>query len=119
MAECEICGRNISELRKVEIDGTVFNVCNQCSELGEEIIDRHPSTRKETPSMPNISELKENFNEIIRKKRESLGLKQKELALSMGISESLLKRIEHGFKPTDDIAKRIERFLKIKVFQSD
>ena len=51
----------------------------------------------------------------IRKKREELGLSQKELAEKSGITQSFLCDIEQGrSKPSIDVAIKLAKVLKVK-----
>lgn len=58
----------------------------------------------------------EGFGELIRKAREKAGLTQDQLASKLGVKVTLLKKIEReDIRPTLDLARKIEKFLKIKI----
>jgi uncharacterized protein (TIGR00270 family) len=122
MPECEVCGKSIPCLRRASIDGVVFDVCDQCVDLGEEIkVIQLPQKTvvKKQEEMEILgedeSELVPDFPMTIRKEREKRGLNQKEVGSKIGVSESLIKRIEGGFRPTDDVIKKIEKFFGVKL----
>jgi len=51
-------------------------------------------------------------------KREGLGLKQKELAEKIAEKEALVHKLETGIvEPSIKIAKKLEKFLKIKLVE--
>ena len=59
-----------------------------------------------------------DYAERIRKKREHLRLKQEEFAKKMNEKESLIQKIESGhFEPSINLAKKIGRFLKIRLVE--
>ena len=52
----------------------------------------------------------------MRKARELRNLSQEELGLKINEKSSVIRTLESGkLKPTDTLAKKIERFLKIKI----
>lgn len=61
-------------------------------------------------------ELVEDFGRLIREARERMGLTQEELASQLNERATIIKKIESGeFRPSIDLAKRIERILKIRI----
>lgn len=61
-----------------------------------------------------------NTREIMIHKRKSLGLSAKEMALyHYGISTVLLKMIENGAVTHPEIAKKIQRVLKLTDLQTE
>jgi len=60
----------------------------------------------------------EDYNIRIRKARENLGLTRELLAQELGEKESVIRRIEEGrLVPTIDMARKLERILKIKLLE--
>ncbi len=58
----------------------------------------------------------EGFGEIIRSAREKLGFTQEELASLVQEKVSIIKKLEAGsFRPPIELARNIERVLKIKI----
>jgi len=61
-------------------------------------------------------EIDPNYPEIIRRAREQKNMSTKDLALKLGESENVIKRIEAGkLVPPIDLAKKIESVLGIKI----
>lgn len=118
LAECEVCGKPISTRRKAKIDEVIFQVCEECVKLGEEITETKPKIIvKERPIIKEDFELVSDFAERIKTAREKLGLTQKELANKINESESIIKRIEHGFAETK-VIRKLEKFFGIKLYQT-
>ena len=127
MANCDLCGRDKS-LFRAEIEGTKLNVCKECSRHGEVISAiKEPEKKKEKKdsydSQPetkkSIYMVREDFSEIIRNKRESLGLDQEAFAKKIREKGSVLHKIETGeFKVGLKLAKKLETILKIKLIES-
>ncbi|MEM1574836.1 MAG: multiprotein-bridging factor 1 family protein [Nitrososphaerota archaeon] len=63
-------------------------------------------------------ELIENYGEIIRNARIKMGLSQEELAKQISEKLTIIKKIEQGaFKPPIELARKLEKFLKIKIIE--
>ncbi len=61
-------------------------------------------------------ELIENYGELVKEARVRMGLTQEELASQVGEKATVIKKIEHGeFKPSIDLARRLEKFLRIRL----
>lgn len=64
-------------------------------------------------------ELVQDYASRIKKARESKGWTRQDLGGRVGEAESAITRIENGsLHPTDDVAKRMERELGIKLFEA-
>ena len=130
MASCELCGHQISDGKKtaVLIDGTIFNVCMQCSRRGKPYVPVESSkkksvvtsiSRKSTPKIRMTDEtiLHPEFARIIRDARMKKGLTHEQLGAQMNEKATLLKKFESGtLKPDEIFAKKLEIFLGIKVY---
>jgi putative transcription factor len=65
-----------------------------------------------------LYDIVEDYAERIRRAREERGWTLQVLAQKLRISESMLRKIEGGkMKPSIDLAKRIEKVLKIKILE--
>lgn len=121
-----MCGKEINEFYRARIEGTILNVCKNCASYGKiveavkskgEVIEIKKKTEK--PPEPEIIEtLVEDFPQRIKNKREKLGLKQEEFAKKINEKESIIQKIESGhFTPSLKLAKKLERFLEIKLIE--
>ena len=69
-------------------------------------------------SEKKIELLAENYPELIKKKRESLNLSQKDFAIKINEKESIIHKIETGaFEPSLALAKKLEKMLNIKLIE--
>ncbi len=121
MADCEICG-SARAVKKVIVEGVVFNACSNCASLGKEIVEkaRVPNNTQHRGFRPrNIQEdIVENFPEILRKSISRQGLKYEELARKINENESYLRRVVRGdTMPTIKLAKKLEKALGIKLIE--
>lgn len=126
MSYCELCGRQSAEKKKVVVDGTVFNVCIACSKHGKPYIPPQVAARKKRPpqtaktsriTMSDQTMLTPDFASLIREARMKLGLTHEQLAMKMNEKVQLLRKFETGaFKPDEILAKKLERFLGIKLY---
>lgn len=122
MTQCDMCGKE-TKLIQIFIEGTKLYVCKDCSKFGK-VIDEENSMpdRKLTfkISKKRILEDSEiiipNFNQVIKKKRELMGIKQKELAEMIAEKESVINKIESGsLEPPLKLAKKLEKKLGIEL----
>ena len=126
MPGCEICGKD-TELFHAVIEGTDMQVCTVCGKFGkiikkvmEPIKPRLKGIAKEEtiPEKEIIQVVVPEYAEIIKKKREELGLKQEEFAQKISEKESLIHHIESGkFEPNVELARKMEKFLKVKLIE--
>lgn len=119
MTECEVCGKTVSNPKKVNIDGVLLSVCDSCVKLGKDVTQPDPVQlgRKSRESFEEPQELVADFSQVVRKSREKRGMRQEEAAHRMGISSSLLRRIEGGMKPDENTIKKIQRFYGISLYK--
>ena len=124
-----MCGKE-GNLFVVQVEGTRLSVCQACSKYGK-IIGRvrppvPPSAKKKT-SIPQSRPVKKeepieiivpNYATLIKKKRERLGLKQKEFAQKISERESLLHKIETGsYVPSMELARKLEKALDLRLIE--
>ena len=62
--------------------------------------------------------LRSDFSSAIRKAREKNGWDQRELAKRMAERVNIIQHTEGGKHPTDDVVKKFERILGIKLMQT-
>jgi putative transcription factor len=123
--DCEICGKTISKLKQVVIDGNTFFACEQCASFGKEKAEAKagkgigmqgnagqvPFSNKEFDLGLEITP---DFGKRILQARQAKGMTTKELAMKIFEKESLVHRIEHqGIKPSDALIKKLEKELGI------
>ena len=120
--KCELCGRNDANYN-TEIEGTVMNVCQECSRFGK--VKNRSNVKiviQEAKKKPEIKEptyvFLPGYGSILKRAREKLGLKQEELAKRLNERESVLHQIEsEHFKPSVEMAKKLQRELHIKIIE--
>ncbi|MEM4637782.1 MAG: multiprotein-bridging factor 1 family protein [Candidatus Woesearchaeota archaeon] len=118
--DCELCGQKPAVLIS-EIEGTMMNVCKDCAKFGsiknKKNIKLVVIGEKQKSVEPNYIFV-ENYGLKLKKEREKLGLKQEEMAKRLNIRSSLLHQIEsQHLKPSIDLARKLERELKIKILE--
>ena len=122
--QCDMCGTN-KDLVNAEIEGTVLAVCAQCAKFGKIITIAKPIQiqRKTKPILRRrtteiIESIIPNYYQLIRNARERKGLTQEEAAKQLSEKESLYHKIEKGqLKPSLALAKKLEKFFKIKIIE--
>jgi putative transcription factor len=120
MAECEVCGKSVSHVKRADIDGVILEVCEDCVKLGKELAQsRTVYMKKKIETLEEGEELAEDFSDKVRRAREKRNLKQEEAAKRMGLSISVLRRVENGFRPDEKTAMKIQRFFGISLYEND
>ena len=134
MSYCELCGRQAAEKKKIIVDGTVFNVCIACSKHGKPYVPAQApsssSAKKKKPvakiqqqkkiiTMVDETMIDPNFARLIREARMKMGLTHEQLGMKMSEKAQTLKKFETGaLKPDELFAKKLERYLGIKLYVS-
>lgn len=130
---CEMCSSDDAVYR-IELEGSVLNVCEKCASFGriiskikkEEPIaskkkseeDAKAALKKEKKITETVQLIVNNYSDLIRKAREKLGLKQEDFAKKINEKESVIHKLETGdIKPDIELARKLERFLKIKLVE--
>lgn len=125
-SECEICGKQDSSIKAI-VEGSLVNVCSQCAKFGEiveickqtEKIAEKPLKKRVLHFEQEFEILKPNYAELIKKARELMCLTQEETAKLISEKESIYQKIESGnFNPSIAVAKKLERFFKIKLIDN-
>ena len=112
--ECELCGRN-AQLVKAEVEGTFLEVCPNCLKLGRPEIPAAVPTAARSPRDPSASEINPDFAKIVKAARAREGLNITQLADKIREKASVVERVEKGMRPTDMLARKLEKALKIKL----
>ena len=130
----------------VTVDGTVFNVCFACSRHGkpyvpggQQAMATKKNKKKGVPTTASVGTaakpqkkkqknkigfsdetvLTPDFAERIREARTKMGLTHEQLGMKMNEKAQLLRKFETGtLKPEELFAKKLERFLGIKLYES-
>lgn len=122
---CELCGKVDEIFNRALIEGVELNVCSGCSKFGKvlgpvkkDVIKAIPKEKGIEAKEEKIELLVENYAGIIKKKRESMGLSQKDFAKIINERESVVHKIETGnFEPQLSLAKKLEKVLRVKLVE--
>ena len=127
---CDLCGKKDESLNRALIEGVELDVCLACSKFGKVIAPVKRYSPKEQHKMVQRAQqnsvqkeekmelLAENYDEIIKKRREFMGLSQKDFAMKLNVKESTIHHIETGaFEPPLEMARKLEKFLGVKLVE--
>jgi putative transcription factor len=109
-----------------------MTVCPQCSKLGSGYWEPKPQSRskprinrkpiqhfpkrKAPTTIPETLELVNDFSQLVRQARESLGMSHNDLGRKIRERVSVIRKIESGkMVPDLGLAERLEHSLKIKL----
>ena len=135
---CEMCGKEVPHLRKVQIGGTTLEVCKECARFGEEEtatpgrapVVSGPAASAAPPPAPAFThhgrkkdalsrgemELVDDYNRRIIEGRRRNDLTQEELARRINEKKSVISRLETGeMRPSDRLVKKLEKELGVKL----
>lgn len=137
--QCELCGRPAARTRRFLVEGTVLTVGPECERFGKaldpgpgppavvppghvplamEMRQRRQASRDVFADESMQRELVADFGPRIRTARERKGWTRQDLGGRVGEREPTLQRIEAGqLRPTDKIARKMERELGIQLYE--
>jgi putative transcription factor len=137
---CEMCGNEVETTSRVRVEGTVLALCSNCSKFGT-ILDPPPaapatdrsSVRPGTPATRVMGtgrrlEERDLYTEIgelelapdwarrVRVAREAVAWTPEDLAKKLNEKKSVVLKLESGgFHPPDQLVRKLERLLKIRL----
>lgn len=122
--QCDVCGSEKNLVRAI-IEGTELVACSCCARFGKilgpvvvETKEKKKPVKREVPEEEVLEVIVPDFQKIIRRKRESMGLKQEDFAKKINEKLSVVHKIETGeFKPTIDMARKLERILGVRLVE--
>jgi putative transcription factor len=142
-AACEVCGSPLhASPNRVEIDGAVMVVCNNCARLGKQIGPSAPAKMRFNPVQGAPARMRANpvqgalrtmaqrpiepeyevdpdYSLKIRQAREKLGLSQEQLGNLLNEKPSVIKMVESKkLKPDVTITRKLMHELKINLLVS-
>ena len=129
MSLCDMCGSKEAAF-VADVEGSLLNVCSACGEYGniksKVVIKQPESEKKEQAISANTEPEREimqiivaDYSKLIRDKREQLNLKQEEFAGKINEKASLIHKMEIGeFEPPMELARKLEKFLNIKLVET-
>ena len=103
-----------------------MNVCQECSKFGKVVSQVSKPVARDRPrffSAPAKPEEKteilvEDYSSIIKKRRETMGLSQKDFASKLNEKESTIHKLETGhFEPNLSLARKLEKILGVKLVE--
>lgn len=135
MMLCEMCGKQVTFVKKVTIEGVQLEVCSECARFGKEAKDA-PKKREDASPKPIIAqrlevrekrarpkdiyadaekeELVEDYAKRIRDARSKRGLSQKELAMKLNERLTVLSKVEAGdMRPDEKLIAKLQKELNI------
>ena len=122
---CDLCGKVDEMLMRALVEGVELRVCSNCSKFGQVLgpvrIPLPPEKKKlkeEVLADEKMEVVVENYAALIRAKRESMVLTQKDFANKLSEKESTLHKIETGiWHPDLALARKLEKMLGIKLIE--
>jgi len=129
--QCELCGKEC-ECRPGEVDGVRMMLCPNCMKHGKgikvpsasapranvSILSRIRKPKRKDVYKDMDKELVSNWDSIIKKARQKKGYSREELGFKIGERTVTIAKFENGdLKPSDDVAKKLEKELDISLFE--
>ncbi len=114
MPVCELCGGK-PPLFNAIVESSAIKVCASCGRFGTVIRASAPKPVLKQANQP-VETIVSDFARLVREARARMNLTQKEFAGFLNEKESIVQKIESGsFFPPISVAKKFEKFLKIKL----
>ena len=122
MKSCSLCGNNFPELISAIVEGSMLEICEDCSKFGNVIEVKQPEIQEERRRTIQIQEPEEleliikDFPNKIKEARELMGLKQEEIAKKIAEKESVIQQLESGhLEPPLAIVRKLESLFHIRL----
>jgi putative transcription factor len=121
---CDMCSAS-GKMYKTIVEGAHLSLCQDCSNFGKVIgmVQQQENAKAvekfhAADKAEKLEIVSGDYAEKIRKKRESLGLKQKEFAQKLNEKQSIVQKMESGhFEPPIGLAKKIGKILHLKLVE--
>ena len=132
-----MCGKEMTSLLPVRIEGTILSVCRDCARFGDNVKAGGKQGTTVEPSLIQVRlqnrerrmktkdvyeggeesfEMALDYPKRIKEAREKMGWKQEELAAKMNERESIIHKLESGtMHPDDALIRKVEKTLDIKI----
>ncbi len=124
---CELCAKNAGTLQAI-VEGSSIIVCKSCAKFGKVIGEITPTNKDKNIKINSSNakyikqielpseEIVRDYSLKIRAAREKLCKTHKEFAKLISEKISMIHKLETGsFEPPIELAKKLERILKIKL----
>lgn len=113
---CEICGRTIESANRIKVEGTIMEVCNNCTSLGEQLGQQRQWVPKQHITKLSQEDVVADYAKRVKDAREKRHWTMEEFALRSQEKEMFLHRVEQGtLKPEIALARKLERVLGIQL----
>lgn len=132
---CELCGKKVDKPKKVVIEGSTLNVCEECSRYGKKVfsseggegsskdeilarIERRRNRKKSYELEGGGRELALDYSNRIRDARLDNDWTQEDLADEVSEKRSVIAKLEKGdLHPNDDLIGKLENTLDIELME--
>ena len=128
---CEMCGKKVSNLKTVLIEGSMLNVCPNCARFGKPVkpeiaatpveIAQRLELREKRLRTKNVfenieNELVDDYAKKIRDARTKINLTPEELGKKINEKKTIITKIESkSMRPDENLIKKLETTLNIKL----
>lgn len=128
---CEMCGKKVSNLKTVLIEGSMLNVCPNCARFGKPVkpeiaatpveIAQRLELREKRLRTKNVfenieNELVDDYAKKIRDARTKMNLTPEELGKKINEKKTIITKIESkSMRPDENLIKKLETTLNIKL----
>ena len=126
---CELCGRDVAELKRAIIEGSEMMVCDDCTKYGKVIAGKAGKRSLEVSLKIKRKKEKDIYEEMdkelvpdwakkIREGRKKKGISREQLGARIGERTKIIAKLENEeLHPTDEMVKNLEKELDITLLQ--
>lgn len=130
---CEMCGKKVSNLKAILIEGSMLNVCGNCARFGKPVkpeiaatpveIAQRLELREKRLRTKNVfenveNELVDDYARKIRDARTKMNLTPEELGKKINEKKTIITKIESkSMRPDENLIKKLETTLNIKLME--
>lgn len=128
---CELCGKKVGRPKRVKVEGSVLQVCEQCASYGKEVLEKKKTDTEERLNRVNKGRTRSSrgfgdesktlvmdFPDKIRKARLENDWTQEELAKNINEKKSVVAKLERSdMRPSDSLREKLEKTLDITLLE--
>ncbi len=123
--DCEVCGKR-EAVALVSLEGAKLSLCGSCARSGKVLYFFNSESGTGGPAplvsrrVRNEEDIVDGYGKLLKSAREKAGLTFEQLGLKIAEKANYLEHVEkEKALPTLDLARKLEKFFKIRLVETE